>query len=87
VGGLRRGEYFDLCVCTREPETHDVQGVGQTEDIWVGKFREIPAYLLQFEHEKRSREYGGLYLSMRKAYPLDFNEASFVTVPMYTRTK
>lgn len=83
---LKRNERIELCVCTRDPETHDVQGEGAVTDMWVGLFREIPAYLLSFEHERRSREYWGLYDSMRKAYG-DFSEADFVTVVLYDRVK
>ena len=84
---LKPGEELFLCVCEREPETHSVQGKGKVEGVWVGKFREIPAYLLQFEHFKPAREYRGLYDSMRKAYGDAFGEWSFVTVVMYQRTK
>ena len=82
---LRKGDVIELCVCTRDPETHDVQGKGKIEQVWFGRFREIPAYWLQFEHEVRSREYGGLYDSMRYAYGDSFGESSPVTVIMYQR--
>jgi hypothetical protein len=82
---LEKGERIKLCVCTREPETHDVQGEGKVERLWFGRFHEIPAWYLQFEHELRSREYGGLYDSMRKAYGSSFGENSPVTVILYER--
>ena len=89
---LEHGEEFELCVCTSKlppgeaPEgAHAVQGIGKTEKLWFGRFREIPAWYLQFEHELRSREYGGLYDSMRKAYGDRFSEGSPVTVVLYQR--
>lgn len=84
---LKKGEVIELCVCTRDPETHDVQGKGKVDMLWFGYFRDIPAYLLQFEHEVRSRQYGGLYDSMRKAYGDSFGESSPVTVIVYTRVE
>lgn len=83
---LKRDEEIELCVCTRDPETHDVQGRGRVERLWFGYFRDVPAYLLSFEHELRSREYWGLYDSMRKAYGSGFGEHSPVTVILYERT-
>jgi len=83
---LKKGEIIELCVCTRDPETHDVQGKGKVEQLWFGYFREIPAYLISFEHELRSRVYWGLYDSMRFAYGDEFGEWSPVTVIIYDRT-
>jgi hypothetical protein len=62
-----------------------VQGTGAVLDTWVGRFYDIPARLLQYEHERRSRDYAGLLASMRKAYGDTFGEASFVTVVLYRR--
>ena len=99
---LKRGEVFELCVCTRErvgtgtenptgaddyTETHDVQGKGKVEFLWFGYFKDIPAKLLSYEHELRSREYWGLFDSMRKAYGTDFGESSPVTVIVYERVE
>lgn len=82
---LEAGEDFDLCVCTRDPETHEVQGAGHVWDLWFGFFKDVPARLLSVEHEKRSREYTGLLASMRKAYGEDFHEGRPVTVVIYRR--
>jgi hypothetical protein len=92
---LEQGEHIELCVCKQVEgmldgtidEIHDVQGEGKVERLWFGRFHQIPAWYLQFEHELRSREYGGLYDSMRKAYGNDFGENSPVTVILYERVK
>jgi len=78
-------EELELCVCTRDPETHDVQGTGTVLETWFGRFCDIPARYLRFEHEIRSREYNGLLDSMRKAYGGEFSENSPVTVLVYRR--
>ena len=67
------------------PETHDVQGRGTVEGLWFGYFKDIPARVLQFEHEERSREYSGLLASMRHAYGPGFSESDPVTVVVYRR--
>ena len=91
---LKRGETIWLCVCTRHPhendegvvdETHEVQGKGQVEKLWFGYFKDIPAKAISVEHELRSREYWGLYDSMRYAYGDAFGEWSPVTVIQYVR--
>jgi hypothetical protein len=84
---LADGEHIELCVCTRDPETHDVQGEGVVWELWFGRFHDIPAMLLEYEHEERSRRYAGLFASMRKAYGEDFSEDSPVTVVVYRRVR
>lgn len=93
AGLVRGGDYILLCTCKSDDEfgpdqeeEHVVRGRGQVEKVWVGRFRDIPAYLISNEHEERSREYWGLYDSMRKAYGDEFGESSFVTVLWYRRT-
>jgi hypothetical protein len=80
-------EAIELCVCTRDPETHDVQGIGKVERLWFGRFMDIPARELQYEHEIRSREYTGLLASMRHAYGDEFNITYPVTVIVYRRVR
>lgn len=79
---LKIGESIELCVC--EPE-HDIQGAGVVDRLWFGYFEDIPAKLLSYEHEVRSREYRGLLDSMRKAYGAQFGEHDPVTVVVYGR--
>jgi hypothetical protein len=80
---LRYSDELELCVC--EPE-HNVQGHAWVQGLWFGRFFEIPARLLQYEHEVRSRTYDGLHDSMRKAYGDDFGADEPVTVIVYVRT-
>jgi hypothetical protein len=82
---LEYGENIELCVCTRDPETHDVQGIGEVVVIWFGRFCDIPARLLQYEHEERSRQYGGLKESMENAYGDKFLPDRPVVVIVYLR--
>ena len=78
-------EQFELCVCTKDPETHDVQGMGTVLDLWFGRFLDIPARLLKYEHEERSREYDGLVDSMTNAYEDSFDPTKAVVVIIYAR--
>ena len=73
---------FNLWTC----KNCTIQGTGAVYDTWVGRFFDIPARLLQWEHEERSRSYLGLRDSMGKAYPDAFAENSYVTLVMYKRT-
>lgn len=82
---LDDGERIELCVCTRDPETHRVEGVGIVQTLWFGRFLDVPARYLRFEHEVRSRQYDGLLDSMRMAYGIDFSEIDPVTVVVYRR--
>ena len=83
-------EEIELCVCPNETyhpsdSGKNIVGHGRVIDWWYGVFRDIPARLLQWEHEERSRNYKGLHISMQKAYGPDFDEESFVTVFLYVR--
>jgi len=60
-------------------------GTAKTIFTWYGIFRDIPARTIEYEHERRSRKYGGLVESMRKAYGDMFNEWSPVVVMIYRR--
>jgi len=77
-------EVIDLCVCDGEG-AHEVQGRGVVVDNWYGKFLDIPAKLIEKEHEKRSRLYSGLLDSMQKAYGKDFTEEDEVVIVTYNR--
>jgi hypothetical protein len=79
------GDALELCVCTRDPETHEVQGAGKVLGTWFGRFFDIPARYLRFEHEAQSREYGGLLDSMRRAYGEELSESRPVTIIIYRR--
>lgn len=87
---------IELCVCrtlclqveglTADMRTvHTIEGHGVVEHIWTGKFLDIPARLIQIEHEIASRQYDGLYLSMKRAYGEQFHASSDVTVVTYRR--
>lgn len=77
---------IELCVCN-EVGNHNVIGVGVIEEMLFTTFSEIPARLIESEHEMSSRLYSGLLYSMRKAYGKDFNESELVTVIKYRRVK
>lgn len=87
---LKEGEQIELCVCTRVDESfsiHEPSGIGQVHLLWFGRFKDIPARWIANEHEVRSRMYGGLLDSMKKAYGENFDEESPVTVVNYLRVK
>lgn len=82
---LAYGEKIELCVCTRDPDTHDVQGEGTVVSTWWGIFNNVPARFLVYEHEERSRRYDGLLASMQNAYGDAFDDNGIVTVVVYRR--
>lgn len=81
---LDQGELLELCVCLPVGE-HRVEGTGEVQELWFGKFKNIPARLLRNEHEVRSRTYDGLLDSMCFAYGVNFTEYNLVTVVVYRR--
>jgi hypothetical protein len=83
--GMQPGDHIELCVCTRDPESHDVQGEAMVLGAWEGVFRDVPAWAIEHEHEVRSRMYSGLLASMHKAYGPEFSENERVTVLLYRR--
>jgi hypothetical protein len=79
-------------VCYEDPAAEacgncDRQGTGKVVEIWTGAFYDVPARLIENEHEICSRSYTGLYTSMIKAYGgwTDFYDGSDVTVVAYER--
>lgn len=73
---------LELCVCV--PYCH-IEGYGATVSTWMGRFKDVPACLIENEHELESRRYSGLKASMERAYGNLFNEDSVVTVLSYQR--
>ena len=95
---LSHKEHFKLCVCSDRCQRPDecgtvgescancsIEGEGETIMLWFGRFNDIPARYLSLEHEVRSREFNGLFDSMRKAYGETFYLDSPVTVVVYQR--
>jgi hypothetical protein len=82
---LKPSELIELCVCLPTPEDHHIQGTAQIVSTWFGRFQDIPARLINKEHEVRSRQYSGLFASMQHAYGDSFTEDSPVTVITYKR--
>jgi hypothetical protein len=87
------GTKLDLCECASPCPAEDhveerdciIVGLGEVTDQWFGHFDEVPARLIEHEHEVRSRQYSGLLASMQKAYGDSFEEENFVTVIVYKR--
>jgi hypothetical protein len=77
---------IELCVCD-PPDTHTIQGQGTIVEVWHGSFADVPARLIEQEHEIRSRQFSGLYDSMKKAYGDKIDLDSEVTVLKYLRQK
>jgi hypothetical protein len=74
----------ELCACGLGDQ-HAVKGHASVFSAWTGSFSNVPARLIEREHEARSRRYPGLLVSMRKAYGEDFSESETVTVLSYKR--
>lgn len=89
------GDWVALCVCMRHSpdhssvlnETHYLTGIGKVVELWTGAFTNIPARLIEQEHEMSSRNYSGLFDSMKRAYGTAFNADSVVTIVAYERVK
>lgn len=62
-----------------------IVGQGRVTEVWHGDFEDVPARLVELEHEASSRFYTGLFGSMKRAYGTAFDELSTVTVFSYTR--
>lgn len=61
-------------------------GEGKIVSVMSCKFYEIPARLVEMEHEKSSRTYSGLLESMKRAYnEPKFKESDQVVVIAYER--
>lgn len=65
----------------------EIVGSGEVREAMMCRFRDIPARLLEIEHEEESRTYSGLLASMERAYGDDFSEDSRVTVFTYVRVE
>lgn len=63
------------------------QGEGMIDHrfLWVGRLRDLPARLIEYEHEERSRSYSVLLDSLARAYGT-VSEDDWVTVMGYLRT-
>lgn len=81
------GDWVALCVCLPTPDDHHLAGIGKVVELWTGAFTNIPARLLEQEHEISSRNYSGLFNSMKKAYGTTFSDSSVVTIVAYERVK
>jgi hypothetical protein len=87
------GTKLDFCECASSCYADDhveerdciIVGVGEVTDQWFGTFKNIPARVIENEHEALARLYSGLLYSMRRAYGEDFSEEELVTVVTYKR--
>lgn len=61
------------------------QGVGLVAGHWVGQLKDLPARVIEREHEAESRSYSGLLFSLRRAYGQDFSDGEYVTALFYVR--
>lgn len=89
---VKPGDKIILCVCTRDPnfepptgDTHEHAGTAEVVSADIYMFRDVPARLIELEHEVSSRMYSGLYNSMKRAYGPSFRQTDIVTVLTYRR--
>lgn len=80
---LDKGSLLDLQETIGGVST--IVGEGRPTDLWLGEFRDLPARLIEKEHEIPSRLYSGLLESMRRAYGPEFDETDEVTAFTYER--
>lgn len=88
--GLKWADALDepilLCECSQRGNTGcNVVGKAIVSGIWKGKFQDLPAKLIEHEHEEASRVYSGLLFSMRRAYGENWPEDSDVVAMTYYR--
>lgn len=81
----KSGDRLELMTGTGpDDQTHFGEGV--VVDAAVYRFKDLPAKLLEMQHEARARQYSGLLASMRKAYGPGFSEDEDVVAMTYERT-
>ncbi len=83
--GVKRGEDIELCVCTKDPETHEVVGYGTVEHVRLTYPRGILAWEIANEHAAEARTYDGLLEGLERAYG-EFSEYEEFVVMHYRRT-
>lgn len=81
---LRAGQRIEL---TAGVDDADRRHVGHAEvlETHLCRFEDIPARLIEYEHEESSRLYSGLLASMRRAYGPNFWAREEVVVLVYRR--
>ena len=82
---VRRGDELELCVCTKDPETHEVVGYGLVEHVRLTYPRGILAWELRNEHAVEARTYDGLIEGLERAYG-EFSEYDEFVVMHYRRS-
>lgn len=68
-----------------EGKVEQEQGEGVIVGHWVGHLRDLPAVIIEKEHEATSRLYTGLLNSLRRAYGT-ISESEYFTALFYKRT-
>jgi hypothetical protein len=61
------------------------QGTGRVVGHWVGQLKDLPARIIEQEHEEKSRTYSGLMFSLRRAYGPQLSDNDYVTALFYIR--
>jgi len=61
------------------------QGTGRVVGHWVGQLKDLPARIIEQEHEAESRTYSGLMHSLRRAYGPQLSDVHYVTALFYMR--
>lgn len=60
------------------------QGTGRVVGHWVGQLKDLPARIIELEHEAKSRLYSGLVGSLARAYG-KLSDRHYVTALFYAR--
>ena len=60
------------------------RGTAKVTGVWVGRLLDLPARIIEKEHEPSSRTYSELVSSLKRGYG-DFNEAEYFTALFYKR--
>lgn len=60
------------------------QGTGRVVGHWVGQLKDLPARIIEQEHEEKSRAYSGLLFSLKRAYG-QVSDGDYVTALFYVR--
>ena len=81
---IRKGVkwYNEKGMFLARPSDSDSNEVRQIEIVHteIYKFEDLPARVIDEEHDERARNYSGLLKGMREAYGQDFRTAEYVTV-------
>jgi hypothetical protein len=83
---VERGTLIDLYFqhSAEKGLSDEFRGTARVVGHWVGQLKDLPARVIEMEHEASSRLYGGLLESLRRGYG-SVTESDYFTALFYQR--